>query len=191
MADIPKNTELVYVSFSSDINPNTTEGLINAMVVCANALVQNVYLVMSTTGGSVIHGFNLYNVLKGMPFELSIHNAGSINSIGNVVFLAGTHRYATANATFMFHGVGFDAPPNQRLEEKFLREKLASITSDHNRIADTISKHTNLNKREIAKFFRETQTKDANFALNRGIIEEIRDVQLKRSCPIISLSFKR
>lgn len=189
--DIPREAPLVYVSFSAEINPSTTEGLINAMANCANSKVQNVCLLLSTTGGSVMHGFNLYNILRGMPFELTTHNVGSINSIGNVVFLAGTKRYATANATFMFHGVGFDAPQGLRLEEKFLREKLQGIASEHNRIADTISQQTNLTKNEVTKFFRETQTKDANFAVGKGIIQEIRNVQIPSGCSVIPLVFKR
>jgi len=189
--DIPKDAPLVYVSFSAEINPNTTENLIGTMTNCANLGVQNVYLLLSTTGGSVMHGFTLYNILKGMPFELITHNVGSVNSIGNVIFLAGSKRYATANATFMFHGVGFDAPQGLRLEEKFLREKLGGIASEHKRIADTISQHTNLTESEVAKFFRETQTKDSNFAISKGIIHEIRDVQIPKGTPVISLVFKR
>ena len=131
------------------------------------------------------------NVLRGMPFELTTHNVGSVNSIGNVVFLAGSKRYATANATFMFHGVGYDVPQGLRLEQKFLREKLSGITSDHKRIADTISQHTNLNRSEIAGFLRKTQTKDSNFAISKGIIHDIRDVQIPKSTPVISLTFKR
>ena len=61
--------------------------------------------------------------VAGMPFELITHNVGNVDSIGNVVFLAGTRRYAVPHATFMFHGVGFNAPPNQRLEEAFLKRK--------------------------------------------------------------------
>jgi ATP-dependent protease ClpP protease subunit len=118
--DIPKEAPLVYVSFSAEINPTSTESLINVMANCANSKVHNVYLLLSTLGGIVMNGFNLYNVLRGMPFELTTHNVGNVNSIGNVIFLAGTKRYATANATFMFHGVGFDAPQGQRLEEKYL-----------------------------------------------------------------------
>jgi len=189
--DIPKEAPLVYVSFSANIDPTPTESLIKVMADCANSKVHSVYLLLSTLGGHVMLGFNLYNVLRGMPFELTTHNVGNVNSIGNVIFLAGTKRYATANATFMFHGVGFDVPQGQRLEEKFLREKLEGIANDHKRIGETISQHTNLTKKEITEFFREQRTKDANFALSRGIIHEIRDVQLSAGCPIISLVFKR
>ena len=138
-----------------------------------------------------MNGMNLYHVLRGMPFELITHNVGNVDSIGNVVFLAGKERYATPNATFMFHGVGFDIPPNKRLEEKDCRERLDGILSDQTRMGNIIAQHTNLSEGEIAELFKEAQTKDANFAIDKGIIGEIREVQIASGCPIISLVFKR
>lgn len=152
--EIQKGTPLVYVSFSAEINPSTTETLINAMANLANKEVQKVYLAISTLGGSVMNGINLYSVLKGMPFELTIHNVGNVSSIGNAVFLAGTKRYAISNAVFMFHGVGFDIQ-NQRFEQKQLQEKLDGLLSDQNRIGDIITNNTNLNKRQVAQLFKQ------------------------------------
>lgn len=68
---------------------------------------------------------NLYAFLRGVPFDLIVHNVGNVDSIGNAIFLAGQTRYACPQATFMFHGVGFDQHPG-RLEEKILRERLGS-----------------------------------------------------------------
>lgn len=188
---IPKGSSLVYVSFSAEIIPNTTESLISVMTTCANSSVRSVYLLLSTPGGSVMNGLNLYNVLKSLPFELTTHNVGNVDSIGNALFLAGTKRYAVPNATFMFHGVGFNAPPQQRFEEKNLRERLDSVLSDQRRIGDIIAQHTNLNTKQIAQLFRQAQTKDAVFAKSKGIIDDIRDVNIPSGCPIISLVFKR
>ena len=189
--NIPQGAPLVYVSFSAEINPTTTETLIGIMANCANLKVEKVYLLLSTGGGKVMEGMNLYNVLKGMPFELIIHNVGNVDSIGNVVFLAGKSRYATASATFMFHGVGFKVTVEQRFEEKYLQERLAGILSDQKRMGYIISQHTNLSEGEIASLFVEAQTKDASYAIDKGIIHEIRDVQIPTGCPIISPVFKR
>src|SRR5258705_13380029 len=98
--------DTVYLSFSAEIVPFTTESLLAACANLANAGVKNVYLMLSTPGGSVSHGITLYNTLRAMPFNLVTHNVGGVNSIGNVIFLAGAERYACPNATFMFHGVG-------------------------------------------------------------------------------------
>jgi ATP-dependent protease ClpP protease subunit len=187
---IPKDAPLVYVSFSAEINPNSTENLIAAMADCANSNVKQVYLLLSTPGGNVKEGLNLYNVLKGMPFELITHNAGNVDSIGNAVFLAGNKRYATKHSTFMFHGVGFTIQ-NQRIEQKDTEEKLNTILSEQLRIGNVISERTKLSPDEVAGLFRQAQTKDAQFALDKRIIDEIKDIQITAGCPVISLVFKR
>jgi ATP-dependent Clp protease protease subunit len=188
---IPKNAPLVYVSFSADINQNTNEKLIDVMASCANSQVEQVCLLLSTIGGSVMNGLNLYNVLISMPFELTTHNVGTVNSVGNMLFLAGNERYAVPSATFMFHGVGFTFSQGQRLEEKDIREKLAGILRDQKRIGDIISQHTKLGESEIEGLFTEAQIKDASFALEKGIVHEIREVQIPRGTPIVPLVFNR
>ena len=148
---IKPKTELVYVSFSPEIIPNTTETLIATMANLANLQVKCVYLLLSRSGGSVMNGINLYNVLSGLPIELIVHNVGNVDSIGNAVFLAGTERLACPHSTFMFHGVGFDIPEGVRLEEKTIRERLDSILQDQARIGSIIMDRTNLDKRQVSK----------------------------------------
>jgi len=191
MINIPTGAPLVYVSFSAEINTSTTENLIGVMANCANAQVKQVYLLLSTTGGAVKDGFNLYNVLRGMPFELVTHNTGNVDSIGIIIFLAGSKRYATQHSTFMFHGITFPVQQQQRVELKYLKERLSGLISDQKRIGSLITQHTKVSDTEIAKLFLEGQTKDSEFAVDKGIIHEIREVQIPTGCPVISLVFKR
>ena len=185
-------TEMTYISFSAEISPHTTESLLAVMANCVNQKVKTVYLLLSTPGGAVMNGMNLYNVLLGMPFELITHNVGNVDSIGNAVFLAGKKRYACPHSTFMFHGVGFDFK-NQtfRLEEKNLREFLTGVTSDHKRIASVFTQRTKLTQEVVEGLFREAQTKNATDAVGAGIIDEIRDVQITPGCSVVSLVFQR
>lgn len=181
----------VYVSFSAEIVPHTTESLIATVTNLTNQGVKQVYLMISTPGGSVMHGMNIYNVLRALPIELITHNVGNVDSIGNAIFLAGAKRYACQHSTFMFHGVGFDVPQQMRIEEKFLRERLDGITSDQKRIGSVIEERTRIEKDDIARLFLEAQTKDSAFAVGCGIIDEVRDVQIPPGSPIVSLVFQR
>ena len=183
--------QTVYVSFSAEINANTTESLISVMANLVNQRAKTVHLLLSTPGGNVMHGLNLYNLLLGLPVELITHNVGNVDSIGNAIFLAGSRRYATPHSTFMFHGVGFDVPTGTRLEEKNVREQLDGILSNQKRIGAIITSRTNLTEIEVGALFREAQTKDATFAVSSGIIHEIRDVQIPPGGPVISLVFQR
>ncbi len=183
--------ETYYVSFSAEINPHTTESLISVMANLVNQRVKTVHLFLSTPGGRVMNGLNLYNILRGMPIELITHNVGNVNSIGNAVFLAGSKRFATPQSTFMFHGVGFDVEGRTRLEEKTLRERLDSVLSDQKLIGSIISDRTTIKDSEVIDLFREAQTKDVAYAISSGIIHEIRNVQIPAGGPIISLVFQR
>jgi ATP-dependent protease ClpP protease subunit len=180
----------IYVSFSAEINVHTTESLIATMANCAHARPAKVVLLMSTPGGVVMNGMNLYNVLRAMPFKLVTHNVGNVDSIGNAVFLAGEERYACPHSTFMFHGVaaGFEAGP---VEAKQLRERLDGIKADELRIGSIIEQRTNLTHREVAALFREARTKDAAQAVSAGIVHQIEDVKIPPGSPIISLVFQR
>jgi Protease subunit of ATP-dependent Clp proteases len=182
---------IVYVSFSAEISPHTTESLLAVMSKCANQGVKTVYLLLSTPGGSVMNGLNIYNVLRGMPFELITHNVGNVDSIGNAIFLAGEKRYACPHSTFMFHGVGFDLKTQGRFEEKNLKEFLANILSDHKRIGSIITERTKLDEKVVASLFSEAQTKDATFAVGAGIVHEVKDVQIPAGSQVVSLVFQR
>jgi ATP-dependent protease ClpP protease subunit len=179
--------EEVYLSFSGEIGLGTAQGLISTLSECCNQGVKHAYLMFSTPGGSVMHGMNLYNVLRALPIELTIHNVGNVDSIGNVVFLAGDRRYACAHSTFMFHGVGFDMDGKQRLEEKLLREHLETVHAEHKRIGAVIQDRSRLEDTAVQELFLQQQTKDAIFAAKYGIVDEIRDVKIPPGAPIIPL----
>jgi ATP-dependent protease ClpP protease subunit len=86
----------------------------------------------------------------------------------------------------MFHGVGFDIKAQMRLEEKNLRELMDTMSADHKRIADIIADRTNMSLDEARKLFTEARTKNANDALNTGVIHEISDV-IPPGAPITTL----
>lgn len=180
----------VYVVFTGEIVPKTIESLIQALSNLAQKRVPEVYLGISTPGGSVMHGITLYNFLRAMPFNLIVHNIGNVDSIGNAIFLAGRERYACKHSTFMFHGVGFDRPAS-RFEEKALREMLGGIESDQRRIGDIIAERTTLTEDEVKGLFREAQTKTAEFARERGIVHDIREFEVPAGAPVISFVFQR
>jgi ATP-dependent Clp protease, protease subunit len=180
-----------YVSFSAEIIPNTTESLIAVMANLVNQGVQEIHLLLSTPGGSVMHGMTLYNFLRALPIKLTTHNVGNVDSIGNAVFLAGEDRYACPHSTFMFHGVGFDVAGGSRLEQKFLRERLDGILADEKRIGSVIEEHSSLNTAQVEDLFREMQTKDAAYAASTGIVHDVRNIQIPAGAPIQSLVFQR
>ncbi len=182
---------VAYVSFSAEISQKTTEALLGLIGQLSTQGTHTVHLLLSTPGGAVMCGMNLYNMLRGFPCHLVTHNVGSVDSIGNVIFLAGEERYANARSTFMFHGVGFDITQKTRLEEKLLRERLDSLQADQQRIGEVIVERTNIPADEVRELFLEAKTRDPEYAVANGIIDEIREVQVPAGAPFHQLVFQR
>lgn len=186
-------SKTVYISFSAEINALTSQHLIATLAQQANDGVEHVYLLLSTQGGGVTDGFNLYNSIRAMPFRLTVHNVGSVNSIGNVLFLAAeeNERYACQHSTFMFHGVGYDIPQGTRLEQKGLGEFTDALIRDQERIANLLTERSKIESAEAAELFKEARTKDVTFALNKGIIHKISDVKIPKGIPILAFVFQK
>jgi ATP-dependent protease ClpP protease subunit len=187
----PQDPSVRYVSFSAEINVKTSEPLIALMAQYVTQGVTEVNLLLSTPGGDVLHGMALYTTLKGLPFRVVTHNVGSVNSIGNAVFLAGEPRYTVPHGTFMFHGVGFDTTPGQRLERKILKQCLDGIQADEKRIAEIIADRTMIDLRAAQRLFLEASTKDAAYAVSKGIVHEVRELQIPPGVAYAAFTFQR
>ena len=185
-----KTPPFVYVVFTAEIVPQTVETLIQALSKLVKQGVPGVCLAFSTPGGNVAQGITLYNFLRGVPFNLVAHNIGNVGSIGNAVFLAADTRYACPHSTFMFHGVGFDRPA-ARYEQKELKVMLDGLSADQKLIGSIISGRTKITQEETEGFFMEGQTKTAEFARERGIVDDIREFKLPSGAPVLSFVFQR
>jgi len=179
-----------YISLSAEINVSTTEQIIATAFNLVTQGYNRLYFLASTPGGGVMNGINVYNILRGLPAKIIFHNVGNIDSIGNAIFLSGDERYACPHSTFMFHGVGFDMA-NVRIEQKNADEMLNGILADQKRIADIMVERTHLNTVEAADLFKEARTKDAAYAASKGIVLDVRDINIPAGSPIFSLVFQR
>lgn len=77
------------IHFTGPINSSTCGNLINT---CSRALQQGagiLQLNIATMGGECSYGFTLYNFLRALPVAVHTHNLGTVESMGNILFLAG------------------------------------------------------------------------------------------------------
>ncbi|MEM7412928.1 MAG: ATP-dependent Clp protease proteolytic subunit [Myxococcota bacterium] len=182
-----------YVSFSAEVVPHTIESL---LALCADLVNKHqpdeIYLALNTPGGQVACGIGAYNMLRALPVKIITHNVGAVDSIGNVIFLAGDQRYCCSNAGFMFHGVGFDINgQNLRLERKLLGERLDALQADERKIASIISDRTEMTDDQVEESFLNQVTRDPDFAKSNGIVHEVRDLDIPKGAPIYQLVFQR
>jgi ATP-dependent protease ClpP protease subunit len=181
-------TPPTYVSFVAPITHQSAQVLLAAFAELVKQQVKSAYLLFSTNGGQVMEGVALYTALRAFPFTLTTHNIGNVDSVGNIIFLAGGRRYASPAATFLFHGVVFPVTGLTQLEEKLLVERLDSIRADHKRLSSIIAARTSLTLQEAQDLFVQQATKDATYAKSKGIINDIADANVPAGAPYFHLN---
>ncbi|MCE7764818.1 Clp protease [Pseudomonas putida] len=91
------------IHYTGPINSSTCGNLINT---CSRALQQGAEILqlnIATMGGECSYGFTLYNFLRALPVAVHTHNLGTVESMGNILFLAGERRTACSYSKFLFH----------------------------------------------------------------------------------------
>jgi ATP-dependent protease ClpP protease subunit len=166
----------VYINFFDGIEPIKVNKFINFTVEAIQKHnPKEIYYLISSAGGDVDSGFTLYNFLLSLQSKITIamHNIGTIDSMANVIFIAGQKRYAAPTASFLFHGIvmNFNAGGFGRIA---LKEALSRLDGMETRMAEAISQNSKLTTEELKIFFQQGEGKDVNFAFEKGIIQEIK-----------------
>jgi ATP-dependent protease ClpP protease subunit len=91
------------VHFIGPINHTSACTVRNLCLQALQSGASEIELHLSTEGGNMTAGFALYFFLKSLPLPLTTHNIGSVESVGVVIFLAGTKRYACPGTRFLVH----------------------------------------------------------------------------------------
>lgn len=175
-----------YVLFTAPILPETVNALVGHLASLAPHH-EELHLLLNSPGGSVGDGVHCYNLLRSLPVKLSTYNVGNVDSIANVIFLAGDRRFAADSAVFLFHGVAVELPGPARLDEPFLRERLQSIQADHDRIAGIMADRTKLTVETATELFREQRVHGADWALEHGIIHRVGQPELPKDIPLVQI----
>lgn len=186
---MPNN--VAYISFLATVNQGTAEQLIGFIGGKIIEGVTEFHLLLSSPGGNVRDGIAMYNLLRGLPIGLTTYNVGQVNSIANIIYLAGTNRLATPTSSFMFHGVGFDIAQQARFEEKDLTEKLDSLQNDQKLIADIIVDRSDIDAEKAHDLFLRAAFMKPDEALEAGIVHRIEELAIPEGTPFFQLVFQR
>ena len=180
-----------YVSFSAEVVPQTVEALLGTVSNLVNQNHTEIHLLLSTPGGSVMHGITAYNVLRALPIKLVTHNVGNVDSIGTVLYLAGEMRTACPHSTFMLHGVALAPPPNSQFFEKNLAERLEGVRADQARIKGIYTERASITETQAEGYFLGEATLTAEEAVGRGLVHKIAQLSIPTGCPVLQLVFNR
>ena len=185
----PSPPKTIYINFFDGINEAKVKALMAMLSdIVARQKPDILYFLFSSPGGAVGAGIVLYNFLKALPVEIVMHNTGSVDSIGTVIFLAGSRRYAAVHSTFLFHGVQLNFQGGGQLNHVQLLERLSMLKQDESKIAGIIAERTSLTEHEIKQLFHQGESKDSAFAKAKGIIHESKDPLIPKDAPFVTVN---
>jgi ATP-dependent protease ClpP protease subunit len=179
---------MIYINFNAMVSEKTSQVLMSFVTEQIRKGEKEIYVLLSSQGGSVMHGITLYNFFRSLECKVTMHNIGIVDSIANVVFLAGSERYAVANSSFLFHGVAHGIA-NANLGEKDLNELLVSLRRDQQLIGEIIAKNSKLQLEKVKSMFLEAKTLTPEEAKAQGMIQDIKDVKIPVGANVTSFVF--
>jgi len=181
----------VVIRFFAPVIDATVNALMSAVDQKMKQGTSNFIILISSPGGSVIHGLSAYNYLKGLPASITTHNFGSVDSIGIVLYCAGSKRLAVPQARFLFHGVNVQFKGEQNLEEKMLEERLKGLRIDMENIAKVIAANTGKNAKDITDAMIEGTTLNPEEARSWGLVHEIKSELFEAGSEVIAIQVQQ
>lgn len=163
----------LYIRFLAPVLPETTAQLFQIFDVALQQKYERLHLMLSSPGGSVFHGISIYNFLRGAPFETHTYNFGSVDSIGVVIFCAGSRRFSVPHARFLIHGVMLNVQGPGSFDEKSLEERLKGLQIDQENIARIIADTTGKPLHQITSDMHTRTTLNPGQAKDYGLVHEI------------------
>ncbi len=184
-------TKPVVIRFFAPVIDATVNTLMSAVDQKMKQGAKEFIILISSPGGSVIHGLSAYNYLKGLPASITTHNFGSVDSIGIVIYCAGSRRLSVPQARFLFHGVNVQFRGEQNLEEKLLVERLNGLKMDMENIAKIVATNTGKNVKDITNAMIERTTLNPEEAQSWGLVHEIKSELFEEGSEVIAIQFQQ
>ncbi len=176
------------VTFTAPINSSTCGQLIRKCSEALNSETNELVLKIATMGGECSYGFTLYNFLRSLPVRVHTHNLGTVESMGNIIFLAGDLRSACTHSKFLhhpFHWTLHGSIDHTRMSEYAMcldydLELYRQIVEERTRGAsEPLDVHRHLTA--------DARILDPQAALRAGMIERVGDPELPRDAVFCSI----
>lgn len=109
-------------------------------------------ILIDTPGGSVYDGLMLISLIESMRDEgwtIDTVNIGTAYSMGFIISLVGTHRYAYKYSSYLLHDISLEIGGNARS----IKEKMQETDRLSNILCDIIKKYTDISEEEIEDIF--------------------------------------
>lgn len=172
-----------YGVFSGEINQFSAQKFFDNFAIISQqpVLEKHLHLLIQSGGGAIAEGIAMYNLIHSAPFDVSLYNSGTLQSMATIVFMAAKRRVVNENATFMLHRATCAPQP---MTTDRMKDVLGSLKLDDDRINEILKRHLNLSKDQWSNLRDHEFWLTAKDALASGLATEIGDFAPPRGSAI-------
>ena len=181
------STKPVVIRFFAPVIDATVNALTSTIDQKMKQGIEDFIILISSPGGSVIHGLSAYNYLRGLPVSITTHNFGSVDLIGIVLYCAGLQRLSVPQARFLFGGISAQFRGEQNLNEKLLEERLKGLRIDVENIAKVIAANTGKSTKDVTDAMAEGITLNPEEAKSWGLVHEVKSELFEAGSEVIAI----
>lgn len=168
------------VHFLCPVNPSTISQF---QAACLQAIANNATTIqvhLSSSGGDLVAGFTAYHFLKSLPIPVITHNISNVESVANVIFMAGSERRANPGSRFLLHPLnwGFATPA---ADHSRVAEWAKCLDNDFERFVEVLNSETQRNDIDWGAMINAATILDAESAAARGMVTSIARATLAAS----------
>jgi ATP-dependent Clp protease protease subunit len=169
-------TKIHYLFFDQAIDVASMRLLRRELTLLVEAGVSHIVLVIDSPGGLLEQTLITFSFIRALPARIDTHAQGFVQSAATILYLAGEARSADRAARFLFHPA--QAPVTGMMDERQLRERLASAGTISAVVAEVYHDRTTLSAEEIDRFARETVIYTADEAKAQGVVQSVADLRI-------------
>jgi ATP-dependent Clp protease protease subunit len=162
--------EEVYAAFAGNIDQAADQRLFQGFSGAMAQGVKRVHLLFQSSGGFVGDGIAVYNFFHALPIELTLYNAGAVQSIATIAYLGAKKRKTSAYATFMIHRTVVSP---QFASANRLKATTESLILDDKRTEAILREHVTFSAEKWKELDYHDVTFSAEDSVKAGIADEI------------------
>ncbi|ELT0932597.1 TPA: ATP-dependent Clp protease proteolytic subunit [Enterobacter roggenkampii] len=159
--------------FTCPVTQSTVNALIGNCLGAINQGATELNIYISSQGGDLVAGFTAYHFLKALPVPVRTHNLSNVESVANIIFLAGSERKANPGSRFLLHPFHWGlAGPS--VDHSRVSEWTTCLNNDLERFVDIIEASVggSKNREEWKKIISAATIADAAMASDWGLIHD-------------------
>jgi ATP-dependent protease ClpP protease subunit len=179
-----------YLGFNYAVDRQSAANLV-ALVQQAVALrATSVTICITSNGGAPDQALYVYEILCALNVPVNTHAIGTVQSAAMIIFMAGERRTASPGTNFLFHDTVFNPAAGAPLRYDDLLGHASAIDHNDKWAHQLIANELNRPIEEVAEWFFGQNTRDTDFALANGIIDNVQPLLVPPPAEFCQVGYK-